>query len=158
LKDPTDEENILETCPSTCSFVKYSSSLASQRPVLQHTTTGKAALWRYFINDVSSVVSQGWTGLNMEQYINQRQKYISIVHLNFEDPQATVVTMDAKMTFADMLRTIGGTFRIFLGVSVIGLVETFIYVYHTFTALIHGHKKIAPPGLNLGTPPPAPPP
>jgi hypothetical protein len=131
-----DEENILKTCPSSCNFVKYSSSLAGQKPVSQVTTKGNTALRRYFINDVSSVVAQGWTAINIDQYLDKRRTYVAIVHLNFEDPEATVVTMDAKVTFADMLGTVGGTFGIFLGVSFIGLVESFIYVYHTFLSLI----------------------
>ena len=46
---------------------------------------------------------------------------MAIVRINFEDPEATSVVMDAKVSLADMVGSIGGTFGMFLGLSVVGL-------------------------------------
>ena len=52
----------------------------------------------------------------------------SLVQINFEDPEVTVITKDAKVTFADQLGSIGGTFGIFLGLSFLGLFEMLIEI------------------------------
>ena len=41
----------------------------------------------------------------------------SLVHVNFIRNQATVTLKDARVTFADMIGTIGGTFGVFIGLS-----------------------------------------
>jgi hypothetical protein len=83
-------------------------------------------------NVVHSVISQDWVQLKVEDdYYQERYKHLSIVHINFDSPQVAVVTKDAKVSFADKLGNIGGTFGIFLGLSVMGLVDSFIHAYKT---------------------------
>ena len=48
---------------------------------------------------------------------------IAFLQVNFDDPQATVITKDAKVTAYSMLGSIGGTLGIFLGISFVGLID-----------------------------------
>ena len=50
----------------------------------------------------------------------------SLVRINFGSPRATVITQDAKVTFADMVGSIGGTFGVFLGISFVSLMDEFM--------------------------------
>ena len=50
----------------------------------------------------------------------------SLVQINFGSPRATVITQDAKVTFADMVGSIGGTFGVFLGISFVSLVDELV--------------------------------
>ena len=50
----------------------------------------------------------------------------SLVRINFGSPRATVITQDAKVTFADMVGSIGGTFGVFLGISFVSLVDELV--------------------------------
>ena len=63
---------------------------------------------------------------------------MSFVHVNFDDPQATVVTKDAKVTPYSMIGSIGGTLGIFLGFSFVGLIDIIIHIIHQ---AIHKFKK-----------------
>ena len=49
--------------------------------------------------------------------------YQSVLQINFAGPYATEITQDAKVTFADMVGSIGGTFGVFLGLSFVSLVD-----------------------------------
>ena len=51
------------------------------------------------------------------------KNYVSLVHINYEKPGITQITKDAKVTFSDGLGNIGGTLGVFLGLSIVGLVE-----------------------------------
>ena len=50
----------------------------------------------------------------------------SLVQINFRSPRATVITQDAKVTFGDMVGSIGGTFGVFLGISFVSLMDEFM--------------------------------
>ena len=54
----------------------------------------------------------------------------SLVHVNFIRNQATVTLKDARVTFADMIGTIGGTFGVFIGLSFVGILEFFIWIWN----------------------------
>ncbi len=58
-----------------------------------------------------------------EEYEKERLSRMALININFGEPKATVISKDAKMTFPDMLGSIGGTFGIFLGVSFMGLYD-----------------------------------
>ena len=61
----------------------------------------------------------------------------SMVHVNFIKPEATLITKDAKVTFADQLGNIGGTFGVFLGLSILGILDftivCFQWMYKLFS-------------------------
>ena len=52
-----------------------------------------------------------------------------MVHVNFIRKEATVIMKDAKVTFADMLGNIGGTLGVFVGLSFVGLLDFFIWLW-----------------------------
>ena len=49
--------------------------------------------------------------------------YQSMLQINFVGPYTTEITQDAKVTFTDMVGSIGGTFGVFLGLSFVSLVD-----------------------------------
>ena len=56
----------------------------------------------------------------------QKSPFMSYVQINFDDPYATIIEQDAKVTFADRVGSIGGTFGVFLGLSFVSLLDEFI--------------------------------
>ena len=56
----------------------------------------------------------------------------ALINVNFEKKYATVITKDAKVSFADMLGTIGGTFGVFLGLSFVGILDFIILIFDFF--------------------------
>ena len=58
--------------------------------------------------------------------VDQKPPSFSLVKINFGNPRATVITQDAKVTFADMVGSIGGTFGVFLGISFVSLVDELV--------------------------------
>ena len=48
---------------------------------------------------------------------------------NFIHKETTVIMKDAKVTFADMLGNIGGTLGVFIGLSFVGLLDFFIWIW-----------------------------
>lgn len=70
-----------------------------------------------------------------------RWSKISMINVNFNDPVAFVTTKDAKVTFADMLGTIRGTLGIFLGLSIVGLVNSSIKVFFKIKSTITKNIK-----------------
>ena len=52
-----------------------------------------------------------------------------MVHVNFIHKETTVIMKDAKVTFADMLGNIGGTLGVFIGLSFVGLLDFFIWIW-----------------------------
>ena len=70
----------------------------------------------------------------------QLMRRTSLVHVNFIEPEATLITKDAKVTVPDQVSNIGGTIGIFLGLSTISLLDIIIEQlwklkkkYHDFT-------------------------
>ena len=55
-----------------------------------------------------------------------KMQKISLIHINFEEPEVLTVTKDAKITLPDMIGNIGGTLGVFIGFSFIGLMDTII--------------------------------
>ena len=54
------------------------------------------------------------------------------VQVYFESPIVTVITKDAKVTFPDMLGNIGGTLGVFLGLSIVGLMDEIVELVQFF--------------------------
>ena len=61
-----------------------------------------------------------------DRYIRENGQAFSMVQFFFHDPQMTVITKDAKVTLADMVSNIGGTIGIFLGLSMLSVMEIMI--------------------------------
>jgi hypothetical protein len=118
-------------CLPACQSTKYAPFLSIRRQIYDIPPLDplRATITRYFKDDVSRVVNLLRVNDTLESYEKFRWSQISVININFEDPEASVVTKDAKVTFSDMLGTIGGTFGIFLGLSFVGLVEIMIDTY-----------------------------
>jgi hypothetical protein len=133
VQNGTNYKDIVK-CPMECKSVMYTAGISNQKDS-SHFKKSKEIipLMNYLdSNVVHSVISQDWVQLKVEDdYYQERYKHLSIVHINFDSPQVAVVTKDAKVSFADKLGNIGGTFGIFLGLSVMGLVDSFIHAYKT---------------------------
>jgi hypothetical protein len=136
--DAKKDDMFMTECLPACISTKYSSYLYGQRgsdsrsktdPLRQNITT-------YFETGIDSIVNRLLINASVESYEKLGWSLISIININFEDPEATVVTKDAKVTFSDMLGTIGGTFGIFLGLSIVGLVDMFLEMYEWFQSMI----------------------
>ena len=74
---------------------------------------------------------------NVEWYIRKNSKAFSMVQVYFQDPQMTVITKDAKVTFPDMIGNIGGTIGIFLGLSCLSLLDLAIDVADFIKKKLH---------------------
>ena len=59
-------------------------------------------------------------------YPRENGQAFSMVQFFFHDPHMTVITKDAKVTLADMVSNIGGTIGIFLGISMLSILEILI--------------------------------
>ena len=85
---------------------------------------------------------------NMEMMIGgehnevQMMRRTSLVHVNFIDSEATLITKDAKVTFSDQLGTIGGTFGVFLGLSFVGILDFLIVCLQWMNELIIFKKNL----------------
>ena len=114
-----------EECSSECVTSQYSL-----------TVEGHSDLQNYAaIYDIDSNYGKDWV-----EYIspNNPLKYsdpkllssTSLVHVNFLRKEATVTLKDARVTIADMIGTIGGTFGVFIGLSFVGILEFFIWIWN----------------------------
>ena len=65
----------------------------------------------------------------------------SLVHINFIRNQANVIVKDAKVTFADMLGNLGGTLGVFIGLSFVGLLDFFIWIWDRVKEMWHFKRK-----------------
>ena len=88
--------------------------------------TGFGDEWKNYISDQTSAL---YYADNRNTYYQNEVKLMartSLVHVNFIKPEANLITKDAKVTFPDMLGTIGGTFGVFLGLSFVGILDFLI--------------------------------
>ena len=69
-------------------------------------------------------------------YLTGIMENLALIHVNFDTEDATVIVKDAKVTFADILGNIGGTFGVFLGLSFVGILNFLISLFKWF------HKKM----------------
>ncbi len=130
-------------CPDPCQYVKYMARVATQTELTSHQHFGQFSLGYVFNNLTVPGLPDNWdnhgklfksyitdnTGqfvkLSFEEMVKRRQGKLTVVSINFADPKATVMTKDARVTFADKLGQIGGTCGIFLGLSFVGLWDLF---------------------------------
>ena len=125
IKDQNIQKKMIEKCLPLCSYIKY-------RSILLKEENFQAKSLDY--EEIQSDVVGSFLGPNAE--------YWSYVQINFADPHATVITQDAKVTFADQLGSIGGTFGIFLGLSFVGLLDQFVDILQFTYRILNKKKRI----------------
>ena len=83
-----------------------------------------------------------WYSGHLEQdFLNQRLKRMSIIHINFEKTKVWTVTKDAKISLPDMIGSIGGTLGVFIGFSFLGLLDTFIELIHYLQEKVRSMRR-----------------
>ncbi len=150
----TTDLDILGTkCRPACSYSKYAPHIAKQVRLTQHpfynVNVGEGNdpdritmdyIYNRFSLDPRLVNHTTWKPGVLASVIGDfglpRIDDIAVVNINYGDPIATVITQDAKVTFADKLANIGGTFGIFLGLSFVGIWDLLIII------LKHANSKI----------------
>jgi hypothetical protein len=132
------DKEFMAECRPPCNSIKYLTYLNSQRDSNARSKVDllRQNIYQYFMDDTIKILEHLHVNETLETYEEFRWSRLSIINVNFQDPMATVVIKDAKVTFADMLGTIGGTFGIFLGLSIVGLVDSTIEFYLKFKANI----------------------
>jgi hypothetical protein len=132
------DKEFMAECRPPCNSIKYLTYLNSQRDSNARSKVDplRQNIYQYFMDDTIKILEHLHVNETLETYEEFRWSRLSIINVNFQDPMATVVIKDAKVTFADMLGTIGGTFSIFLGLSIVGLVDSTIEFYLKFKANI----------------------
>ena len=124
--DYVNGQEVKEICKADCSFTKYAVNIEKeQMDTYFENSTFYAKFGDKWLNYISNGNPQA---LAMAKAYESDPDFkmltaTSLVQINFEDPEVTVITKDAKVTFADQLGSIGGTFGIFLGLSFLGLFE-----------------------------------
>ena len=124
------DADFIGSCQPACKFIKYTASSVTQKPiqgVIPSLPDYGEKVENYFKKDRGSLLKQlyGYNKYFMSIYMSERLNRVSFVNINFDDPQVTVFTKDAKVTPYSMLGSIGGTLGIFLGISFVGLIDLF---------------------------------
>ena len=112
-RDEGIQKDLQKKCPTACRFIKYSTNVKEKKAL-------KRELYNYDQMKADSL------GGFLEDQSFETFPYQSILQINFAGPYATEITQDAKVTFADMVGSIGGTFGVFLGLSFVGLVDELV--------------------------------
>ena len=106
----TLQSSTMKKCPPSCSYYIYESSVTREQKLEADYDATKDDIISYFLEEsrIYGLLQQ------------------SFIQINFANPHATVISQDAKVTFADQLGSIGGTFGVFLGLSFVSLLDEFI--------------------------------
>ena len=107
----TLQSKTMEKCPLSCSYYSYEIGVTREQKLSKDFDATKDDIISYFLEPETRI------------YGSLQQSFIQI---NFANPHATVISQDAKVTFADQLGSIGGTFGVFLGLSFVGLLDDLI--------------------------------
>ena len=122
----------IESCPPEC----ISSKLNIESEAVDLT-------WLSKIEKASLKATFG--GFENFSYFNTLEAYgdskFALIHVNFINPQVTVITKDAKVTFADQLGSIGGTLGMFIGLSFVGILDFLIRLWSFMRKIICPSKK-----------------
>ena len=125
IRNQRIQKEMIEKCLPSCSYIKYKSILLKEETLDSNNLDYEEVQ----ADVVGSFLERAYA------------EYWSYVQINFADPHATVITQDAKVTFADQLGSIGGTFGIFLGLSFVGLLDQIVDILQ-FTYRILNKKKL----------------
>lgn len=139
------KEMNIKDCPSACSLTKYSTSLANQKSLTSIQSNLKDfGLENYFKQENLKSLFIDLQELDFDYY-SKNLKKVSLIHLNFEDFQAEVLTNDAKLTPVNMIGTLGGLLGVFLGFSFLGILDSFIECTHgLIQKYVSGGKPLSP--------------
>ena len=113
INDKAIQEKMWDNCYPACTYTQYSlkvNKIEEFKPERMEYPEVKADVRGSLPNIMT------WDG----------KPYFTLVKINFGSPRATVITQDAKVTFADMVGSIGGTFGVFLGISFVSLVDELV--------------------------------
>ena len=110
----------------TCSYIKYKSNVIKEEELDKNNLE-----YEEVQADVVGSILEGFDG-----------EYWSYVQINFADPHATVITQDAKVTFADKVGSIGGTFGVFLGLSFVSLLDEILDGLQKIYRLLNKNKSL----------------
>ena len=112
------------TCPRECIYSKYDTKKEGIKITTKKTFDYITGIYgdewkKYFENDNPGYISEGFH----HSFTSQLWACTSLVHVNFGTPEATIITKDARVTIADMIGNIGGTFGVFLGLSFVSILD-----------------------------------
>ena len=117
---------ILKKCLPTCSYIKYKSNVIKEEELDKNSLA-----YEEVQADVVGSILEGFDG-----------NYWSYIQINFADPHATVINQDAKVTFADKIGSIGGTFGVFLGLSFVSLLDEILDGLQNIYRLLNKNKSL----------------
>ena len=120
-KLPEENFRITGDCIPECGYVQYSTSVSREENV---------DLAEYYLESKDYAFDTANILTEME-YQDISQAFTK-VQVYFESPIVTVITKDAKVTFPDMLGNIGGTLGVFLGLSIVGLMDEIVELVQFF--------------------------
>ena len=112
-----------EECPEECVTTQYSVSYDTGGINLKYNSKES--------KDEFGTEWQAYLDLDSPLYyadFNPSPKY-ALVHINFIRTEADVIVKDARVTFPDMLGSIGGTLGVFIGLSFVGLLDFLIWIW-----------------------------
>ena len=130
-------ENWDTECPQACKLIQFEMNPKSidvkEEGTYHFIKNNFGPNWRQYLDDESPLLAFEPDARTGRGKLLQRT---ALVHINFEDKYATVIMKDAKVTFPDMLGTIGGTFGVFLGASFVGILDNVIAFWRWMKSLI----------------------
>ncbi len=141
-----EEELLMTNCKPACRYIDYSATISTIIPLSKvlgnkaswpwgrHSKTLEQYLWKgvFSLNN-----DQGFRKINPliafnSSYKTDRLAKMTLLNINFGEPDNTMIMQDAKVTFPDMIGNIGGTLGIFLGISMISLFDIFQETFSLF--------------------------
>ena len=143
IANDTTKKDIYEfQCMPGCWSIEYTPYLMSQFPINTDKPRNKNddVIRNYIYKGIYDPATGNTYGkpnplivvdqvnVTASQYESEMTSKLALININFGEPQATVITKDAKVTFPDMLANVGGTFGIFLGFSFLGVYDFFAYI------------------------------
>ena len=133
ITDQSNQSGDDQKCPKSCVYTEY--SVSSKVDNLQDYGTfdmikdSYGDIFSAYVSESNPMLFADKTTWMQYEKIMKRS---ALINVNFEKGHALVTTKDAKVTFADMLGTIGGTFGVFLGLSFVGILDFIILTFRFF--------------------------
>ena len=135
MMENSTNKQLKQQCPKACISIQYSitfeDTLIDKQAEYLKLAKSFGEDWKnYILDETSTLFYADWEN-TIYEYNNEVKLMTrtSLVHVNFIKPEATLITKDAKVTFADQLGNIGGTFGVFLGLSFVGILDLMIVCF-----------------------------
>ena len=123
-------------CPKPC--VSEEHSITSE--IIEVNMETKERIKSYYGPDLKNYLSEAiemfYPELDMLSNPTKLMSRTAIVQINFMKSRVNYILKDAKVTFADMLGNIGGTFGVFLGLSIVGILDFLIIIWSWVNQII----------------------